>query len=67
MIVILQATTEGRICIHCPSTFFKRAAQELGRYLDNHRVLGVVWIGIALSLMLAGVLQSGFWIWALLT
>jgi serine/threonine-protein kinase len=44
MLEELEANLEGRICVYCPSTFLKRGAHDYGRYLDNHRVLGVVWV-----------------------
>ena len=62
MIQLLQGNLEGKICVHCPSTFLKRVSHGFGHYLDNHRVLGVVWFGLVLLVFGFGVAQLGIWL-----
>lgn len=65
MIEEMQANLEGRICVYCPSTFLKRGAHEYGRYLDNHRVLGVVIFCLLLIVLGIGLFQTARWIMTL--
>lgn len=58
MIDRLQGNLEGRICVHCPSTFLKRGSHMYGHYLDNHRVLGVVWFCLLLIVLGVGLWQT---------
>lgn len=57
MLNILEPTSEGKICAHCPSTTLKRGTFEIGKYLDNHRILGVVIFAILIGFTIFGMLQ----------
>ncbi|MCB9640283.1 MAG: serine/threonine protein kinase [Myxococcales bacterium] len=61
----MQANLEGRICVHCPSTLLKRGAHEYGRYLDNHRILGVVFFCLLTIVLGIGLFQTVRWLAAL--
>lgn len=65
MIEEMQANLEGRICVYCPSTFLKRGAHEYGRYLDNHRVLGVVLFCLLAIVLGIGLFQTARWLLAI--
>ena len=58
MLEELQANAEGKTCVYCPSTFLKRGSHEYGRYLDRHRVLGVVLFCLFVIFFGIGLVQS---------
>ena len=61
MLHLLQSNLEGKICVHCPSTFLKRGAHEYGHYLDNHRIFGVVLFCLGLIVFGVGIFQLIQW------
>lgn len=62
MIQELQNNMQGRICVHCPSTYAKRQIFDYGRFLDNHRHWGVAILIAIVILSALGVIQLVSWI-----